>query len=298
MLENLLTETRNKATEQLDSMSVVEILTEMNTEDARIAEHIKIVLPNIKLVIDDVVRAFKFGGRLIYIGAGTSGRLGVLDAVECVPTFGTTPEMVQGILAGGYQAMFSAVEGAEDSAELGRADLVDLKLTSHDIVIGLTASGRTPYVIGAVDYAREMGAMTAGVTCNAVSELGTHVDQIIDIQSEPEIVTGSTRLKAGTAQKMVLNMISTISMIKIGKVYQNLMVDVRATNEKLVDRAIRIVVQATGVTTERATEMLAEAGQNAKLAIVMIKTNLAVDVAKALLDKYNGSIRSVLERDV
>lgn len=293
-LTNLTTEQRNQDTLGLDTMSVKEALLLMNQEDEKVAEAVKDELSSIEPVIIQTIEAFNQGGRLIYMGAGTSGRLGVLDAAECVPTFGVSPDMVIGLIAGGEKAMTIAVEGAEDSMELGRKDLVDLNLSKHDMVIGIAASGRTPYVIGGLNYAREIGAKTASLSCNKNALISQSADFPIEVSVGPEFLTGSTRLKSGTAQKLVLNMISTISMIGIGKVFNNLMVDVKATNEKLVERAKRIIMQATEVDYETAETYFYEADEDVKLAIVMILTNSSKDDATEKLTQAKGFIKKTL----
>lgn len=293
-LEHLTTETRNTNTMNLDEMSVMDILKTMNREDQQVPLAIAKVLPQIEAVVQQIIQAFNQKGRLIYMGAGTSGRLGVLDAAECVPTFGTEPEMVQGLIAGGMKAMTVAVEGAEDSASLGEEDLKAIYLTKEDIVIGIAASGRTPYVIGGLDYANAIGATTATISCNADAAISQHASFPIEVEVGPEILTGSTRLKSGTAQKLVLNMLSTVAMIGIGKVYKNLMVDVRPTNEKLVERAKRIIIQATDCTYEIAEQAFIEADQNVKLAIVMILTGMEKEVAAEKLVAANGFIRKTV----
>ena len=272
-LANLTTERRNETTFGLDEMSVAEAVKLMNQEDHKVSEAVAEQLPQIEKVIAATIEAFTNGGRLIYMGAGTSGRLGVLDAAECVPTFGVEPEMVIGLIAGGQKAMTVAVEGAEDDAELGAQDLKELNLTANDMVVGIAASGRTPYVIGGLDYARSIGATTGTIACNKQAEISQHAELPIEVDCGPEFLTGSTRLKSGTAQKLILNMISTISMIGIGKVFNNLMVDVKPTNEKLVERSKRIIVQATDADYETAARYFEEAEQNVKLAIVMIFIN-------------------------
>lgn len=266
----------------------------MNEEDAKVPQAISQILPDIEAVVAKIIESFNKGGRLIYMGAGTSGRLGILDAAECVPTFGTEPEMVQGLIAGGMSAMTVAVEGAEDSQELGKEDLEALSLTDKDIVIGIAASGRTPYVIGGLTYAAEVGATTGSVTCNKGSKISEYASYPIEIEVGPEILTGSTRLKSGTAQKLVLNMLSTASMIGIGKVYKNLMVDVKPTNEKLVERSKRIIMEATECDYELASEKFEEANQNVKLAIVMILTDSDKETASEKLIKGNGFVRKTL----
>ena len=259
-LTKLSTEARNERTWALDSMTSLEIATAMNEEDGRVIEAVRLVLPKIAEAIDWATDALESGARIIYMGAGTSGRLGVLDAVECPPTFGVDPSRVVGLIAGGEGAFVKAVEGAEDSMELGEGDLSALDVSKDDIVIGLAASGRTPYVIGGLRYARSVGCKTVAIACNADSAIGREADLAIEPVPGPEVLTGSTRLKAGTAQKLVLNMISTGSMVRIGKAYQNLMVDVQATNEKLVARSRNIVVEACGCTVEQAMESIEREG--------------------------------------
>jgi N-acetylmuramic acid 6-phosphate etherase len=293
-LENLTTERRNQATYGVDEMTVQEACRVMNNEDQKVAKAVEKELPRIEAVIEKTIAAFKAGGRLIYMGAGTSGRLGVLDAAECVPTFGVSPEMVVGLIAGGQSAMTVAVEGAEDSPSLGKADLVALQLTKEDIVVGIAASGRTPYVIGGLDYAHSVGATTATIACNTPAEISAHAAFPIEVDCGPEFLTGSTRLKSGTAQKLVLNMISTISMIGIGKVYNNLMVDVKPTNEKLIERAKRIIMAATEVDYETAAQKFVESGQEVKLAIVMILTGSDKETAQAKLIQANGFVKQAL----
>ena len=293
-LENLTTETRNQKTMALDTMSVQEVLALMNQEDQRVPLAVKQALPRIESAVKKIVANFQAGGRLIYMGAGTSGRLGVLDAAECVPTFGTNPEMVQGLIAGGMSAMTVAVEGAEDSVELGQADLVALTLTDHDTVVGIAASGRTPYVVGGLDYANQVGAATVSVACNGDAVISQHADTAIEVDAGPEVLTGSTRLKSGTAQKLILNMLSTASMIGIGKAYKNLMVDVKATNEKLVERAKRIIVQATDCSATTATQAFDDADQDVKLAIVMVLTDMNKDEASQRLTRARGFVRQAI----
>ncbi len=289
------TEQRNPNSMSLDQMSVAEIAQLMNDEDRKVPDAIEKVLPEITQLIDAVIEAFKQEGRLIYIGAGTSGRMGILDAVECVPTFGTPPEKVVGLIAGGDTAIKEAVEGAEDSKEMAVGDLKALKLTNKDIVIGIAASGRTPYVIGGLEYAKEVGATTGAISNNEGTKISPLADFAVEVITGPEVLTGSTRLKAGTAQKLVLNMISTISMVKSGKAYENLMVDVLATNEKLVDRANRIVVEATGVEYEEAEKVLTEA-KSVKLAIVMILSGAPKETAETVLAEENGFVRESIRK--
>lgn len=293
-LENLTTERRNEETFGLDEMSVSTALEKMNKEDKKVAEAVEKALPMIEPVIEKTIESFNHGGRLIYLGAGTSGRLGVLDAAECVPTFGVEASMVVGLIAGGEKAMTLAVEGAEDDLELGKQDLIDLQLTKNDMVIGIAASGRTPYVIGALDYAKSIGAHTGYLACNMNAEISQHAEFPIEVDCGAEFLTGSTRLKSGTAQKLILNMISTIAMIGIGKVYNNLMVDVRPTNEKLVERSKRIIMEATDCDYETAEKTFIQAGEDVKLAIVMILTNSAKDEAQEKLVQAKGFIKNTL----
>lgn len=294
MLEKLATERRNEKTMRLDDMSVEDMLTVMNAEDQTVAAVIQQEIPVIKQVVDRVIQSFQAGGRLIYIGAGTSGRLGVLDAAECVPTFGVSPDMVVGLIAGGERALIKAVEGAEDSKTLAVEDLQTLQLTANDTVIGIAASGRTPYVIGGLDYAREVGATTAALSCNKQAAISEHADFRIEVETGPEVLTGSTRLKAGTAQKLVLNMISTAAMIGVGKVYQNLMVDVQSTNEKLEIRAKRMIVEATGVDLETAARYFTSANGHVKTAIVMILADVSYTEAVERLQRAHGFVRDAL----
>lgn len=293
-LEKLTTERRNEETFGLDEMSVSTALEKMNKEDKKVAEAVEKALPMIEPVIEKTIESFNHGGRLIYLGAGTSGRLGVLDAAERVPTFGVEASMVVGLIAGGEKAMTLAVEGAEDDLELGKQDLIDLQLTKNDMVIGIAASGRTPYVIGALDYAKSIGAHTGSLACNLNAEISQHADFPIEVDCGAEFLTGSTRLKSGTAQKLILNMISTIAMIGIGKVYNNLMVDVRPTNEKLVERSKRIIMQATDCDYQTAEKTFIQAEEDVKLAIVMILTNSEKDEAQEKLVQAKGFIKNTL----
>lgn len=295
-LTNLTTEKRNEKTTDLDKMSISTALKLMNQEDQQVAKAIQKVLPKIKPVIEAMITAFKRGGRLIYLGAGTSGRLGVLDAAECVPTFGVSPDQVIGLIAGGKQAMTLAVEGAEDDLTLAKKDLSALKLNDKDVVVGIAASGRTPYVIGGLKYARDLGATTASIACNLDALISQYAEFAIEVDCGPEFLTGSTRLKAGTAQKMILNMLSTISMIGIGKVYHNLMVDVKPTNEKLVERSKRIIMQATDCTYEVAEKTFIEAKQDVKLAIVMLLTNCSAKEGKEKLQRAQGFVAKTLTK--
>lgn len=294
-LEKLTTESRNQNTLNIDKVSTLEMVKMINNEDKKVAEAVEAELPRIAEAIDEIAIRMNKGGRLIYIGAGTSGRLGILDASECPPTYGVSEELVQGVIAGGHEAIFRAKEGAEDSKELALEDLKNKKITENDIIVGLAASGRTPYVIGGLEYANEVGAMTIAITCNAGSEVSKSAKISIAPVVGPEVVTGSTRLKSGTAQKLVLNMLSTGTMIKLGKVYGNLMVDVRATNEKLVERAKKIVCEATGVTREEAGKYLEETNSDVKLSIFMILSKLEKEEARKVLEESKGYIAEALK---
>ncbi|MBF6635137.1 N-acetylmuramic acid 6-phosphate etherase [Rouxiella silvae] len=290
----LVSETRNPATSRLDEMSTLEMVTCFNDEDRKVPLAIQAVLPQIAEAVERAAASFLAGGRLIYLGAGTSGRLGVLDASECPPTFGVQHGMVIGLIAGGPGALLKAVEGAEDNAELGVEDLKNLNLTADDTVVGLAASGRTPYVIGALRYARHLGCATVAISCNPDSPIAHEAQVAISPVVGPEALTGSTRLKSGTAQKLVLNMISTGAMVKIGKVYQNLMVDVKATNVKLVDRACRIVVEATGAERQDAEAALQQTGFEVKPAILIILAQVSAEEAIERLARHNGFLRAAL----
>ncbi|MBB3323449.1 N-acetylmuramic acid 6-phosphate etherase [Atlantibacter sp. RC6] len=293
-LSQLLTERRNPASANIDTLSTLEMLTVINNEDRRVPEAITPYLPQIAQLVDRVAQAFAQGGRLIYIGAGTSGRLGILDASECPPTFGTRPEQVVGIIAGGHKAILSAVENVEDNREQGAADLQALNFSANDVLVGLAASGRTPYVLGAMVYAKSLNACVAVVSCNPQSEMAALADIAITPAVGPEVVTGSTRLKAGTAQKLVLNMITTGAMIRSGKVYSNLMVDVEATNAKLIERQISIVMDATDCDRDTAQAALQQCNRHCKTAIVMVLSGLDAAQAKAVLEQHNGFIRLAL----
>ena len=294
-LSVLVTESRNKETMGLDQMTPLEIVTVMNREDGKAVEAVGEVLPQIAQAIAWCTDSLKQKGRIIYIGAGTSGRLGALDAVECPPTFGVSPDVVVGLMAGGTPAFVKAVEGAEDSQTMGEEDLKEIHLSPADIVIGLAASGRTPYVIYGLRYAKKIGCRTVAVSCNRDSEIGKEADLAIEPVPGPEVLTGSTRLKAGTVQKMVLNMISTGSMVGIGKVYQNLMVDVVQTNMKLITRAENIVMTATGCTREEARDSLEEAEGSVKLAITMILLQCGAKSAKTRLNRAGGYVRNAIQ---
>ncbi|HHF3173196.1 TPA: N-acetylmuramic acid 6-phosphate etherase [Vibrio alginolyticus] len=293
-LSHLVSEGRNPDTMDIDLLPSLDIVQRINQQDKLVPLAVEKVLPEIAEAVDKLTEAFKVGGRLFYIGAGTSGRLGVLDASECPPTFGTDPEMVVGIIAGGKEAMFRAKEGAEDDPTLGEQDLKENTLTQRDVVVGIAASGRTPYVIGGLEYANELGATTVALSCNPDSPIADIADIAISPVVGPEALTGSTRLKSGTAQKLVLNMLTTASMIRLGKSYQNLMVDVKATNAKLVARAARIVMQATDCTNQEAKTALKETDYDAKLAILMILTGLDRESATEQLNAKQGYLRKVV----
>ena len=294
-LSTLITEQRNPNSMHVDSLSALEIVQLMNEEDKQVPLAIEKCLPQIAQAVECIVAAFQQGGRLVYIGAGTSGRLGVLDASECPPTFGVSPEIVKGIIAGGERALRHPIEGAEDSKAQALVDLQTIQFSSKDVLVGIAASGRTPYVIGALEYAKSLGSVTVSIASNPNSAMANIVDIAIDTVVGPEVLTGSSRLKSGTAQKLVLNMLTTASMILMGKCYQNLMVDVQASNEKLKARAIRIVMQATDCEKALAEETLKLADQNAKLAIMMILSGLDRAQAEALLEKHQGKLQLALK---
>ena len=294
-LSTLITEQRNPNSMNVDSLSALEIVQLMNDEDKQVPVAIEKCLSQIAQAVECIVAAFQQGGRLVYIGAGTSGRLGVLDASECPPTFGVSPEMVKGIIAGGERALRHPIEGAEDSKAQAVVDLQTIQFSSKDVLVGIAASGRTPYVIGALEYAKSLGSVTVSIASNPNSAMANIVDIAIDTVVGPEVLTGSSRLKSGTAQKLVLNMLTTASMILMGKCYQNLMVDVQASNEKLKARAIRIVMQATDCDKALAEETLKQADQNAKLAIMMILSGLDRAQAEALLEKHHGKLQLALK---
>ncbi|QEZ93927.1 N-acetylmuramic acid 6-phosphate etherase [Proteus sp. CD3] len=293
-LSNLVTESRNHHSENIDTLSTLDMLKVINSEDKKVPLAVEKVLPEIAQLVDKVAIAFSQDGRLIYCGAGTSGRLGILDASECPPTYGTPHEMVIGLIAGGHKAILQAVENAEDNTQLGEQDLRQLNFNEQDVLVGIAASGRTPYVIGALKYAKSLGATTGAISCNPESPIA----QIADIAITPivgaEVVTGSSRMKAGTAQKLILNMITTAAMIKIGKVFGNLMVDVEATNAKLVERQIRIVMQATECERSIAEEALSQCQRHCKTAILMILAGVDALQAAQMLNQNKGFIRKAL----
>lgn len=288
------TEQQNPKTLNLDKMETSEILRTINEEDRQVALAVEKTLPEIAQAVDLIVEQLQQGGRLIYIGSGTSGRLGVLDAVECVPTFNTPPELVVGLIAGGDGAFLRAVEGAEDKPEAAREDLIALSLAPQDVVVGIAASGRTPYTLGAISHAKSIGSKTIAIACNIPSPLLDEADIAIGVDVGPEVLTGSTRLKAGTAQKMVLNMLSTAAMVKLGKVHGNLMVDVQITNFKLKQRAQRIFMQIADTDEQQASDYLGKAQGNVKTALVMYFKQVDYEQAKALLKDANGHLRHII----
>lgn len=294
-LDSLVTEQQNRRSTQIDRKPTEDILNIINNEDQTVPLQIKQSIPDITKVVDRIVECFKNDGRLIYVGTGTSGRIGVLDASECPPTYGTSPEMVQAIIAGGEQAIFKAVEGAEDNEDLGENDIVIHNINEKDIVVGITASGRAPYVIGALKEAKRRGATTVSFTCNKNAELNKFGDYLINIEVGPEVVTGSTRMKAGTAQKLVLNMLTTASMIQVGKVYNNLMVDVQPLNEKLVHRAKRIIENITCCSREEAEELFQVSEGNPKLAIVMHQCKVDREMALKLVNESHGFVYKAIQ---
>ena len=293
-LQKIATEQRNPNTVNIDTLSTLDMVKLINQEDHRVAEAVALVTDKIAEAVDVIAARLSTGGRLIYCGAGTSGRLGILDAVECPPTYSTDPETVQALMAGGYGAIFKAVEGAEDSKELGVTDMQSIGFSAKDVLVGIAASGRTPYVLGCMEYARELGAPTVAVTCCPGSTLDRFADIGIAPAPGPEVVTGSTRMKSGTAQKMVLNMLSTASMVKLGKCYRNLMVDVKPSNEKLVRRCVTIVCSATDCAEAEAGEGLEQCGYHPKTAIVMILRSVDAETADRLLEAAGGRIAKVL----
>ena len=293
-LNQLITEQRNPNSMQLDSLSAQELVALINREDQQVALAIEKCLPQIALAVEKIVTAFERGGRLVYVGAGTSGRLGVLDASECPPTYGVKPEMVVGLIAGGDHALRHPIEGAEDNVQQGQADLEEIDFSARDVLVGVAASGRTPYVLGALNYAKQLGATTVSIASNPNSKMAEVADIAIETVVGPEVLTGSSRMKSGTAQKLVLNMLTTASMGLIGKCYQNLMVDVQASNEKLKARALKIVMEATECDNEAAANVLTKANGQVKLAILMQLSGLDALEAQSLLDKSNGKLRQAL----
>lgn len=288
------TEDRNPNSYDLDLKSTREILDIINGEDQKIAIKVNEAMDQIEVLVDEVIKTFNNAGRLFYLGAGTSGRLGVLDASETVPTFSVDPKMVIGLIAGGDNALRNPIENAEDSKDAAKVDLQKENLTENDFVIGIAASGRTPYAIGAIEYAKEIGAKTGSIACNKDAKISSYADFPIEIETGAEVLSGSTRMKAGTATKLVLNMITTTAMIKIGKVYDNLMVDVKPTNEKLVDRATKIISEISGCDYEKSNELLKDANNNVKLAIIMATKDVEYEKASEILEKNKGFIREDL----
>ncbi len=293
-LTTLVTESRNVASENIDMLSTIDMLKVINQEDQKVALAVEAIIPEIAKVVDLISEAFQSGGRLIYTGAGTSGRLGILDASECPPTYGSDPDLVIGLIAGGHKAILKAVENAEDNEELGATDLQQIGFNHKDVLVGIAASGRTPYVIGSMNYAKSVGAKVAALSCNANSPMADIADINITPIVGAEVVTGSSRMKAGTAQKLVLNMLTTGAMIRTGKVFGNLMVDVEATNAKLIQRQKNIVVEATGCSESQAAEALTQCNNHCKTAILMILLNINADLAAAKLSKHHGFIRHAL----
>ena len=293
-LDHISTEQRNPATSHIDEVSTLEIVRLMNQEDKKVAEAVEVVLPQIAAAVDVIYAALQKGGRLIYCGCGTSGRLGVLDAAECLPTFSAGRDMVDAVIAGGQRAMLIPVEGAEDNRDLGKEDLEKLNFSQKDVLCGIAASGRTPYVLGAMEYAKKLGAPVIGVSCCPGSQVDEAADIGIAPTPGPEVVTGSTRMKSGTAQKMILNMLSTGAMIRLGKVYGNLMVDVKPTNEKLVRRCVTIVCEATGEPEGKAVQALESCDYHCKTAIVMLLCGKTADEARALLHRADGRVAEAL----
>ncbi|HDU8644218.1 TPA: N-acetylmuramic acid 6-phosphate etherase [Morganella morganii subsp. morganii] len=293
-LTSMITESRNPASADIDSLPTLDMLRVINREDQTVALAVEKTLPQVAQVVDAVAQAFRLGGRLIYMGAGTSGRLGILDASECPPTFGTPAEQVVGLIAGGHKAILKAVENAEDNRKLAVSDLKALNFSEKDVLVGIAASGRTPYVLGGMEYALSLGATVAAVSCNPDSEMSRLAGIAITPVVGPEVITGSSRMKAGTAQKLILNMITTGAMIRSGKVYGNLMADVEATNAKLVERQKRIVMAATECDRATAEQALAACDGHCKTAIVMILAQLSAGDAKALLAQHQGFIRDAL----
>ncbi len=294
-IKDLITEQRNPATMDIDTKSIPEILRIINNEDKKVPLAVEKEIPYIAKAVEIVVQALKNGGRLIYIGAGTSGRLGVLDASECPPTYGTPPEMVQGIIAGGYEALVTAQEGSEDRREDAPRDLQARNLTARDVVCGIAASRRTPYVVAGIEYARSIGAKTLYVTCTPREEMNIEVDVAICPVVGPEVIMGSTRMKAGTAQKLVLNMITTTTMIRMGKVYENMMVDLQMNSQKLEERSKRTVMIITGLSYEEAERVLKEAGGHVKTAVVMVRAGVDRQTAEQALQKADGFVRQAIE---
>lgn len=295
-LTTMITESRNQASLTIDQLTTIDMLKVINEEDKKVAFAVEKQLPQIAQAVDKIVEAFQQQGRLIYIGAGTSGRLGILDASECPPTYGTPAEQIMGIIAGGTPAIFKAVENAEDKPEQGQADLQSIQFNYKDILVGIAASGRTPYVIGAMEYAKSQGATVISLCCNPNAPMIGLADIAITPIVGAEVITGSSRMKAGTAQKLVLNMLTTASMIKIGKVFSNLMVDVEASNAKLIERQIQIVIEATSCSRQQAINALEQCNRQCKTAIIMLLMQISAEQAMALLNENRGMIAHVLAK--
>ena len=296
-MEFYTTEQQNEASSDIDAKSSLEIVTIINREDKKVPAAVEKILPEIAALVDDIVEAFRKGGRLIYIGAGTSGRLGVLDASECPPTYGVDPGMVLGLIAGGREALTKSIESAEDRAEEGVRELKELTFNANDVLVGITASGQAPYVLGALEYAHSLGAVTGAISCNENSRTFDYADHRLYVKVGPEVVTGSTRMKSGTAQKLILNTLSTASMIRIGKVYKNLMVDLKPVNNKLVQRSIRLIKNLTGCSEENACKVFEASGRQPKVAIVMVLLGLDMEQARLLLEKTNGHISQIVDKE-
>jgi N-acetylmuramic acid 6-phosphate etherase len=294
-LSALITEMRNEHSMTIDTMSTAEILSVINQEDLKVAQAVQQVLPQVELAVEKIYHSLKQGGRLFYVGAGTSGRLGILDAVECPPTFSTPPDLVQAVIAGGVHAFEQAAEGAEDREKQGERDLKERGVTELDVVVGIAASGRTPYVVGALKYAKTIHAATISLTSNKQAVISQFADIPIEVETGPEVITGSTRMKAATAHKLILNMLTTTSMIKIGKVYENLMVDVKVSNYKLRERAINILSTITNTSYEKSRATLDSANQEVKPAIVMLKANVTFAEAKKAIQEADGYVRKAIE---
>jgi N-acetylmuramic acid 6-phosphate etherase len=295
-LSRFTTEQRNEASRDIDSKSTLEIVTIINNEDKKVPIAVEKILPEIAALVDDIAAAFEKGGRLVYIGAGTSGRLGVLDASECPPTYGVDPGMVRGLIAGGREALTTSIEAAEDRAGEGVKELQALGFNEKDVLVGITASGQAPYVLGALDYARGLGAVTAAISCNADSATFAYAQHRLYVAVGPEVVAGSTRMKSGTAQKLVLNMLSTAAMIRVGKVYKNLMVDLKPVNHKLVLRSLRLIREVTGCSEEEARSALEASARRPKVAIVMVLLGVDMENAACLLEEANGHISAIVEK--
>lgn len=295
MFNHMTTEQPHELTQNIDQLDSEQIMYLINQEDSRITDTVHELIPRIAEVADLIVDAFRSGGRLFYVGAGTSGRIGILDASECPPTYGTDPSMVQGLIAGGFEAVRAAIEGAEDSEDLGKRDIDENGISPKDVVIGIAASGRTPYVLGAMRRAKERGAIVVGLCNNNHSPMRQYTEHVIEAVVGPEVIMGSTRMKAGTAQKLILNMLTTTAMIRIGKVYKNLMVDLNPSNNKLVHRAKRIILLATGASDDAVEKAYTEAGAHVKTAIVMLLANVGVEEAARLLKDTDGYVRQAIE---